>query len=178
MKIFLLSCVLPPLPETPSLQPRERKKKEKTTAATPLSFLSLSPARRLDLPVRWPPPAVLGAPWPPLALLPTRPAIRCSKGMLWMHGVIAAPSLLAVSLLRRRRRPLEREAMGAGCGSHDFLSGGSGHSEWRASASAEAHQWCRRRPFFRSGEFHRERASSPTLSFFTLSLSLFNPDPN
>ncbi|KAF2950289.1 hypothetical protein DAI22_01g177900 [Oryza sativa Japonica Group] len=71
--------------------------------------------------------------------------------MLWMHGVIAAPSLLAVSLLRRRRRPLEREAVGAGCGSHDFLSGGSGHSEWRASASAEAHQWCRRRPFFRSG---------------------------
>lgn len=29
MKIFLLSCVLPPLPETPSLQPRERKKKKK-----------------------------------------------------------------------------------------------------------------------------------------------------
>uniref|UniRef100_A0A0E0LMQ0 Uncharacterized protein n=1 Tax=Oryza punctata TaxID=4537 RepID=A0A0E0LMQ0_ORYPU len=62
--------------------------------------------------------------------------IRRSKGMLWMRGVLTAPSLPALSLLHRRCRPLEGEAVGARSGSHDLTACESGHPEWRASSSS------------------------------------------
>uniref|UniRef100_A0A0E0AND5 Uncharacterized protein n=1 Tax=Oryza glumipatula TaxID=40148 RepID=A0A0E0AND5_9ORYZ len=107
----------------------------------PLSSLSLSPARRLDLAWPWPPLGVLPVPWPPPGVLPTLLPFSARRGsMLWMGGVLAAPSLPVLSLLRRRRRRLEGEAVGVGCGSRDFFAGGSGGSSM-ASTPAVFPQW-------------------------------------
>ncbi|BAH94544.1 Os09g0387150, partial [Oryza sativa Japonica Group] len=103
-----------------------------TPASSPADPATL---RRGGLAPLSPPPALFAAPWLPSGLLATplpSPARRgCRRCLLSSQRRHCLP----LSLLRRRRRPLVGEVVGAGSDSHGVPAGRSGHPESTASGT-------------------------------------------